>query len=486
MFFHRILTTAMEVNVERRRPRTGGKKVYGAQAREIICKVYDFMKMEAQQGPILLKQVQERVSQATGVKIRTLQLMLKQNRENNAAGRSFVTPRKNMRKKQRQKTELDAFDQGVVRRTVNEFHRTHGQRPTLKSLLPVLKEKINFRGATWSLSRVVQKLGFKWKKSCDNRKILIEKPDIRHKRILYLRAIQEYRQNKRPIIYNDESYIHSSHTTSHAWSSGETDGLKKPLSKGNYAIIVHAGGEEGFVNDALLTFKSGQKSGDYHDAMNYKNYEKWLTEKLIPNLPMNSVVVIDNASYHNKQVNPAPTSSTKKADMMSWLKERNINFGEKMLKPELYNLIKLHKDRNKTYKIDAILSEHGHSVLRLPPYHPDLNPIEMMWATIKNYVAKHNVSFKIDDCIQLVNDKVASITKDEWVSRCNHVKKIEADYRAQEPIIDNLCEQFIINLGEDSDDSSDDDYASDDNMDEYDDNNIDDGSDGELSGIETM
>lgn len=39
-------------------------------------------------------------------------------------------------------------------------------------------------------------------------------------------------------------------------------------------IIVHAGPEHGFVPNALLTFKSGTKSGDYHDEMNYMNYEK--------------------------------------------------------------------------------------------------------------------------------------------------------------------------------------------------------------------
>ncbi|GBP09584.1 hypothetical protein EVAR_68069_1 [Eumeta japonica] len=65
---------------------------------------------------------------------------------------------------------------------------------------------------------------------------------------------------------------------------GPTKGIKKPLSKGNRLVIVHAGGEAGFVPNALLTFKAGTKSDDYHDNMNSENYERWLRTKLIPNL----------------------------------------------------------------------------------------------------------------------------------------------------------------------------------------------------------
>lgn len=36
-------------------------------------------------------------------------------------------------------------------------------------------------------------------------------------------------------------------------------------------------------------------------------------------------------------------------------------------------------------------AEHGHEVLRLPPYHSGLlNPIERMWGLIKNHIARNN------------------------------------------------------------------------------------------------
>lgn len=42
------------------------------------------------------------------------------------------------------------------------------------------------------------------------------------------------------------------------------------------------------------------------------------------------------------------------------------------------------------FLIDKIARKAGHSILRTPPYHPELQPIETCWAIVKNYVAQHN------------------------------------------------------------------------------------------------
>jgi hypothetical protein len=64
--------------------------------------------------------------------------------------------------------------------------------------------------------------------------------------------------------------------------------------------------------------------------------------------------------------------------MFDWLPERVIPFSDRICKPELYSLIKLRKPQFKTFRIDALHVEHGHSIFCLPPYHPDLNPTELM------------------------------------------------------------------------------------------------------------
>ncbi|PSN37351.1 hypothetical protein C0J52_18821, partial [Blattella germanica] len=192
----------------------------------------------------------------------------------------------------------------------------------------------------------------------------------------------KYREEGRPLIYEDEPYIHSTHTRPNNWSDGTSSGLLPPISKEPRLIIVHAGGRTGFVPGAFLIFESNRKTGDYHHEMNAENYKKWLTEKLIPNLPPNSVLIIDNAPYYNIQLNKTPTSKTNKKDMQDWFTRNKVRFQENMLKVELYSLIKSHKPLHKTYEIDNLLALNGHSVLRLLPYSPELNPIELVWADI--------------------------------------------------------------------------------------------------------
>lgn len=69
-------------------------------------------------------------------------------------------------------------------------------------------------------------------------------------------------------------------------------------------------------------------------------FEYWFANHLLPELPENSVIVMDNARFHRK----------------SQLKE--------------------------------ILSGTGHRLLFLPPYSPDLNPIEKYWAILKRKMRK--------------------------------------------------------------------------------------------------
>jgi transposase len=200
-------------------------------------------------------------------------------------------------------------------------------------------------------------------------------------------------------------------------------------------------------------FKSGTKSGDYHHEINFDNYERWLKTKLIPNLLPNSVLLINNAAYHNVRLNPAPTSSSRKSAMIDWLSDRDIPFSDRMCKPELYSLIKLRK-RFKTFKIDALLAEHGHSAFHLPPHHPDLNPNELICVSIKEYVARKNVSFRLDDAMEPAEEKFNIVTKEEWSSRCNNVRRREQNYLRLEPITDDISEQIVIFLQNDSDNRS--------------------------------
>lgn len=150
--------------------------------------------------------------------------------------------------------------------------------------------------------------------------------------------------------------------------------------------------------------------------------------------------------------------------MRQWLKDKGVQYDEKMYKPQLYKLVLAHKQQNKNYSIDRILAEHNHSVVRLPPYHPDLNPIEMAWAAIKGYVSSKNVNWNITKVIDLVKEKVASMGPIEWEKLCHKVKDIEQEYIKNDHVIDLVTDEFVIY----ADDESDSDEGSDSDSDDED------------------
>ena len=44
------------------------------------------------------------------------------------------------------------------------------------------------------------------------------------------------------------------------------------------------------------------------------------------------------------------------------------------------------------YLTNEAAKQHGHTVLHLPVAHCELNLIELAWASVKGYMAKHNVN----------------------------------------------------------------------------------------------
>ena len=62
-----------------------------------------------------------------------------------------------------------------------------------------------------------------------------------------------------------------------------------------------------------------------------------------------------------------------------------------------------------TYIIDEIAKSQGHEVLRTPPYHPELQPIETCWGIVKNEVARNcdftmaNLVIQLDEAFEKVN-----------------------------------------------------------------------------------
>ena len=82
--------------------------------------------------------------------------------------------------------------------------------------------------------------------------------------------------------------------------------------------------------------------------------EKYFKNVLIPSLAPESVIILDNASFH------------------------------------------------KSAKLEIMAKENGHRLLYLPAYSPDFNPIEHWWFKIKNEIKKkmRDFSTKLQDAMQ--------------------------------------------------------------------------------------
>ena len=81
-----------------------------------------------------------------------------------------------------------------------------------------------------------------------------------------------------------------------------------------------------------------------------------------------------------------------------------------------------------TYKLDVMMGKHGHNVLRLPAYHAELNPIELIWAQVKGAIAKNNTTFTTTDMIPMIKNGFAQMSAQDWKKCCRHVMDIEDKY----------------------------------------------------------
>ena len=129
-------------------------------------------------------------------------------------------------------------------------------------------------------------------------------------------------------------------------------------------------------------FISKTNSSDYDDEMNGTHFAEWFEKKLVTNLPPRSVIVLDNAPYHNVVVEKVPVQSSTKTFMREWLTKHEIRWKHGDLKRDLFEKIK-ETSPQKEYVVDGIAKAAGHSVLRSPIAHCELNPIELVWASVK-------------------------------------------------------------------------------------------------------
>jgi hypothetical protein len=125
--------------------------------------------------------------------------------------------------------------------------------------------------------------------------------------------MEGHRLQNRPIYYTDETYIDPNAqppkfftdttilSAEDGKAKGYSSGLQWNAGRGNRLLILHMIGPDGLVEELERVYIRTDKevqSDDYHNDFDAETMYKWYKEA-IKHLPLNSVIVIDNASIHS-------------------------------------------------------------------------------------------------------------------------------------------------------------------------------------------
>lgn len=329
-----------------------------------------------------------------------------------------------------------------------------------------------------SLKRAVRRLlvAAGWKH--DKRKghhTMFETAKLRAARVTYLdRVLHNRHVAKLREFYTDESYINHHYHKHHNWYD-PTDNLdlqeKKEQTKGDRYCFV--GGVLGpnlqveeanrteadmaqWFSPAYMKFhapvgqsKKVKKNKDYHQCFDAAVLEKWFEEtcKSLQEHGHRCLIIMDNVAYH-KAVQLKALTKLPKAELFRTLKEQTPD------DPTFWDEFK-HKTQLVAYleSLEGLLepttahiaAKYGHEILFTPPYHSDLQPIELVWAVAKGQVSKayHN-EVTMEEVLACL-DKAFAEMKNHTVQGCyNTVLKYEEKFRELERDTEALDEADLV------------------------------------------
>lgn len=302
---------------------------------------------------------------------------------------------------------ISEFDKNAIRQKIHSFWSKH-EIPTLKKMVKDLNDDADLPSISrTSFQRVLKELGFEnTKLNMEN--ALTEREDIVVCRQKYISDIRRYRSENRSIYFLGEMYVNTSETCGKIWMDRTLKSHREAL------IVLHIGSAEGFVEGGLLCFELNKNTENYHDVINDK-FHNWFCG-ILPKLSNNSVIVLDNISYHSVKVDPIPTMAWEKDTIIQWLKSKGCIIEKPMVKHLIMDKVKEIRHLHEKFVIDEEAIKSKKIVLRLPPYHCYLNPIELAWATVKDHLKYNHTTFKLKAVKKLLIKAVKLITPGMWAN----------------------------------------------------------------------
>ena len=183
------------------------------------------------------------------------------------------------------------------------------------------------------------------------------------------------------------------------------------------------------IPESVLFLCDDGELQDYKCGKGNMTQDKMTTwfENVLPLLPANSLALFDNASVHNKTIEGwLPRGRyVKKQEYIDWLREHtdvDADDLSRMKVPQLKELVNKHKPAT-IYEIDRLLIANGHTPVRTPPYHPEYQPMELIWGHLKRSVYG-SYSGDWNHLKSTVATEISSLSSDLLCSFWFHCQKV--------------------------------------------------------------
>ncbi|XP_022195252.2 uncharacterized protein LOC120348698 [Nilaparvata lugens] len=401
-----------------------------------------------------------KAGEATGISKRSVYRLRAEQKKGDAKTARTGCKKRNLYRNSRT-VKYDFYTISAIRKFVHSLFKRNVP-PTVKQVLVKVNADPslpNFKKST--MYRLLIDSGFTFEKH-SKKSLLVEKGDIILSRHAYLREIKGSRKYNNPIVYVGETYVFVGQNTqkdkggpsTHNEATAVPGDKLRPkdfADKGPRYVIVHAASKHGFLKNAKLMYMATNIT-DFHP--NSATFEKWFKEQLLPNLQPNSVIVFDNGIYNSTSTH-FPNASSSKEELKFWLMSKNVHLPEDSMKKEMLHEVEKVKHLYCTSLVDEMARYHGFRIVRLPPHHSELNPIEYAFNQVKEMITMQVSQTKQEIKPRTIDQAFDAVTAQNWRHFFKYVEKTEQsmwDVDYLQDNVDHLASQLPNSSGDDSDD----------------------------------
>ncbi|XP_026754976.2 uncharacterized protein LOC113515043 [Galleria mellonella] len=332
--------------------------------------------------------------------------------------------------------KLSNFDKSMIKKKIYNYY-LNGKLPRTSSVFDEVNSDKSLPDFTRStFYRVLKEMGYKFIRR-QGETVVTDRDKIIIMRRNYLNKIRKHKAQNHPIYYIDETWIPGASGRSTVTSKQTTTILDEPKR----IIIMHTD-VGGVIDNSIYCFNSKIKVLDTRETADAENFEKWF-EDLLPKLLKNSVVVMSNASHHCRLHERTPNILWTKENITDWMRKKDVPFEESDLKCELLIKAKEAIKKYEAYALDVMAAKHNIEVLRLPEFHSELSPIEIVFKGIK---AKIPQTDDFRETYKYFDESLASITTEQWRSAAERVKEEEETLYKLDTLMDQTIDNLFFNI----------------------------------------